>query len=288
MTRLPYFIGCPVWSWPQWRGSVYTSKAPKSEWLSQYSRKFNTVEGNTTFYGIPTLDSIRRWIDQTPDGFRFALKFPKAISHEKQLQHCQAETSLFLACLEALQKANRLGPTFLQLSPSFNPNQFANLIRYLHQLPDEFPYAVELRHPDFFKDPFEPRLNELLLRQKIDRVIFDSRPLFSIESPDTSELKAQRRKPQIPIRNSAISHFPMLRLVGTNNMEVSTPWVQEWAPIIAKWISEKREPFVFTHTPDDTHAPELAHHIHQEISKHHPELPQLPSLSTTEKQKTLF
>ncbi len=288
MNRFPYFIGCPVWSWAQWRGSVYSPKAPKSDWLAQYARKFNTVEGNTTFYGIPTIETVGRWATQTPDGFKFALKFPRSITHEKQLQHCQAETELFLACLDILQRADRLGPTFLQLSPQFGPNQFDHLVSYLHQLPKQYPYAVEVRHQDFFKDPFEPRLNELLRHQKIDRVIFDSRPLFSKPPSDEAERRARQRKPRVPIKSTAIANHPMIRLVGLNDISQVDTWYQEWAPIIAGWIAEGREPFVFAHTPDDTFAPQMAHRFHAEIAKHISDLPALPSLEQVEKQKTLF
>ncbi|MEM9410921.1 MAG: DUF72 domain-containing protein, partial [Planctomycetota bacterium] len=76
-----YRIGCPVWSCPQWRGSVYRPKSPRTNWLREYSEVFTTVEGNSTFYGLPKLETFQRWADETADHFRFVLKFPRSITH---------------------------------------------------------------------------------------------------------------------------------------------------------------------------------------------------------------
>jgi uncharacterized protein YecE (DUF72 family) len=77
-----YYLGCPVWACEKWKGTLFTSSAPRASWLTEYSTVFNTVEGNSTFYALPALDTVRRWADSVPSGFRFALKFPQVISHE--------------------------------------------------------------------------------------------------------------------------------------------------------------------------------------------------------------
>ncbi len=58
---LPYYLGCPVWACPGYVGKVIAPGAKRHEYLHQYSIAFNTVEGNRTFYGLPTLDTARRW-----------------------------------------------------------------------------------------------------------------------------------------------------------------------------------------------------------------------------------
>jgi uncharacterized protein YecE (DUF72 family) len=249
----------------------------RHEYLHQYSMAFNTVEGNSTFYGLPTLDTARRWCDETLPGFRFALKFPRAITHDKELFGAEADTRAFLSVLEILFAADRLGPSLLQLGPSFSGTQLPALAAYLREMPEEFPFAVEVRHDDFFNHgPHERELDELLLRLRVDRVIFDSRALFSAPPKDAHEAEALRRKPNSPPRRTVTGQHPMLRLVGRNDDD-ARPWIEEWAPVVAQWIGEGRTPYVFTHTPHDFHAPELARSFHRELSKHIPDLKPLSS-----------
>ena len=260
-----YSLGCPVWSCPHWRGSVYSTKAAKTKWLNHYSTVFNTVEGNSTFYGIPAPETFQRWADQTIEGFRFALKFPRSISHDAQLVDAEERTKQFLTGLQILHQADRLGPTFLQLSPGFSPLGFCALEHYLRSLPNELPFAVEVRHHDWFEQPTEQRLNNLLTELNMDRVIFDSRPLYSAPPVTEAEQISQTRKPKVPIRQDVTAGFPMLRLVGRDDVSLVQPWIEEWVPIVASWIAEGVHPFVFTHTPDDQFAPELARLFHNAL-----------------------
>lgn len=275
---LPYFLGCPVWACSDWVGHLFTSTAKKHEYLHQYSMAFNTVEGNSTFYGLPTLDTVRRWCDEALPGFRFALKFPRAISHDRQLVNAESETRAFLSILELLAASDHLGPSFLQLGPAFNATQSQQLAAYLRELPEEFPFALEVRHEDFFdQGAHENGLDELLTRLQVDRVIFDSRALFSAPPTDVHEMESQRRKPKSPLRQTITGQRPLLRFVGRNDVVATRPWIEEWAPVVARWIGEGLTPYVFTHTPHDQHAPELALAFHMELTKHIPDLPPLPA-----------
>ena len=169
--------------------------------------------------------------------------------------------------LRILHHANRLGPTFLQLSPSFSPVGFGALESYLRSLPTDMPFAVEVRHHDWFADPAESRLNALLSELKMDRVIFDSRPLYASPPSTQAEQISQGRKPKVPIRTDVTSEYPMLRLVGRDDVSLVQPWIDEWVPIIAGWISRGLHPFVFTHTPNDQFAPDLARNVHNALAK---------------------
>ena len=275
---LPYHLGCPVWSCGDWVGKLFVSGAKKHEYLHQYSMAFNSVEGNSTFYGLPSLDTVRRWCDEALPGFRFALKFPRAISHERQLVDAGAETRAFLSILEILAANDHLGPSFLQLGPSFSAAQLHDLATYLRELPEEFPFAVEVRHEDFFdRGPHEHALDELLQRLQIDRVLFDSRALFSAPPKDDDEAEAQRRKPKSPLRQTVTGQRPLLRFVGRNDVDAARTWIDDWAPVVARWIGEGLDPYVFAHTPHDQHAPELALAFHDALSKHLPNMAPLPA-----------
>ena len=293
---LPYHLGCPVWACSGFVGKVFTPGAKRHEFLHQYSIAFNTVEGNSTFYGLPTLDTVRRWCDEALPGFRFALKFPRVISHERQLVGATADTKAFLSVLEVLYAADHLGPSFLQLSPSFAGPQLPALAAYLRELPEEFPFAVEVRHRDYFDGGrYEHALDELLLRLQVDRVLFDSRALFSAPPGDEHEEQAQGRKPRSPLRTTVTGQRPLLRFVGRNSVEQSRPWLNEWVPVVADWLARGLTPYVFAHTPDDTFAPDLARAFHLELSKHIANLPPLPPwpgdtkiADTPKKQLELF
>jgi uncharacterized protein YecE (DUF72 family) len=277
MKDVTYFLGCPIWACSRWQGSLFTKRARRDDWLKQYSQVFATVEGNSTFYGLPTRDSVQRWIETTLEPFHFALKFPRTISHDHRLLNADAETDAFLEILEILHKADRLGPSFLQLPSGFSPHHIDDLAKYLEGLPTEFPYAVEVRHPDFFdRGRNERALQHLLCDLKVDRVILDSRPLFSAPPENDSERQAQSRKPQLPVHPTATARCPMIRFIGRNDVQRTLPWIHEWAPVVAQWIIAGLTPYVFMHTPDDLHAPSLARLFHSELQKHTQRVGEMP------------
>lgn len=279
MTTSPtekYHLGCPIWAYSDWVGSLFSTKNRKT-WLGEYSSVFGAVEGNSTFYGLPVMDTVKRWADSTCDGFRFCLKFPKAISHDRRLIDADVETGLFLDILKVLADSDRLGPSFLQLPPTFSAVEIDRLASFLETLPTEFPYAVEVRHADFFdQGPIEKTLDEMLRELKIDRVLFDSRPLFSKPPSDEAEESSQEKKPRSPHRTTVTSSQPMLRLVGRNSVDDTLPWIEEWAVVIADWINAGLTPYVFAHSPDEIFAPEFAARLHSELQRRLPSLPDLP------------
>ncbi len=257
--ELPLLLGCPVWNCDQWSDIVYPNRTPRRDWLKWYSRCFNTVEGNSTFYGLPALDSVQRWCQDTLDGFRFCLKFPRSISHELALVHAERETEQFLRIVETLASGNRLGPSFLQLGPDFGPDRIAILERYLERLPKDYPWAVEVRHPGWFdQSTKESSLTQLLAARAIDWVIFDSRALYQLPPEDAIERESQQRKPKTPLRNHVTGRQPMLRLIGRNRLELVDDYIEYWADTVAIWVRSGLRPIVFTHAPDDAHAPAFA------------------------------
>ena len=287
--KLKLRIGCPVWSCPHWRGKVYKPKSPRANWLRDYSQVFSTVEGNSTFYGIPAPETFSRWAAETAAGFRFALKFPRIISHEKQLKNAELETDQFLAGLDILHDADRLGPSFLQLGPGFGPQGMNVLRNYLESLPQQFPYAVEVRHLEFFKEPAEAALNQMLAELGIDRVIFDSRPLFSQKPDDEIEQVSQQRKPKSPVRKTVTGSRPILRLVGRNDLSLVLPWVEQWTEQVAQWIKADLEPYVFLHAPDDQYAPDFAQMFNEKIQSKLKAVDDLPLRNRPKKiQRSLF
>ncbi len=159
----PIWIGCSGWSYPDWSGPFYPEGMAADEYLSWYAGRFPIVEVDSTFYRIPSKGMVRGWRDKTPDAFRFALKVPQVITHQKQLRDCQAEVDAFVAALEPL--GSKLTVALLQLG-YFNRGAFpsldaflAVLDRFLDRWPTrEVPLAVEVRNPRWVG----PRLAEVL------------------------------------------------------------------------------------------------------------------------------
>lgn len=274
---LPYALGCPVWACEHWRGGLYTAKARREQWLEQYSAVFNTVEGNSTFYALPTLEAAARWARSTADGFEFCLKVPRAITHDRMLQRADDATRSFFAVLDVLAEHDRLGPSFLQLPPNFDASGFESLVFYLRQWPRHFPLAVEVRHRDWFdRGRHELALGRLLEDVGRDRVLFDSRALYATPPDTPAEEVSQTRKPKSPIRRTVNGERPFVRFIGRDDVTLVDPWIEEWSQTVAGWLNAGLKPLVFTHAPDDTFAPEFARRFHRALATSLSALPPLP------------
>ncbi len=159
----PIWLGCSGWSYPDWAGPFYPEGMAAGEYLRWYADRFAIVEVDSTFYRVPSKGTVRGWRDGTPDDFRFALKVPQAITHQKQLRDCEAEVDAFIASI--LPLGPKLTAALLQLG-YFNRGAFASLDDFLDVL-DPFlgrwphgdvPLAVEVRNPRWVG----PKLVEVL------------------------------------------------------------------------------------------------------------------------------
>ncbi|MGI9428479.1 MAG: DUF72 domain-containing protein [Bythopirellula sp.] len=298
---LPYYLGCPGWADEGLVDTFYSTRN-RRRWIGQYSSVFNAVEANNTFYGLPKLDTAKTWASSVweggdsadggiPNSFQFVFKFPSAISHEKQLRNAGRETAEFLDLLNLFREADCLGPAFLQLPPFFAGRQLPDLANYLQQLPTGFHYSVETRHADYFdQGPIEREFTELLTQLKIDRMLLDSRPLFSAPATDNWETISQQRKPQSPVRQTVTASRPVLRLINRNDVPTAKPWMEQWAKIVAGWIDQGLIPYIFTHAPDNRFAPLAAEQFHACLTKHIPSLSPLPEWPAriVQQQQPLF
>ncbi|MEM0924547.1 MAG: DUF72 domain-containing protein [Planctomycetota bacterium] len=287
---LPMRLGCPVFQCEHWASRVYPAGAPKTRWLHWYSRMFNTVEGNSTFYGLPSRETIKRWANEAAPGFRFALKMPRGISHESRLVGCEGLLREFVALARLLHDSDRLGPSFLQLGPDFSPRYRSQLLRFLDQLPPELPWAVEVRHLDWFDQAEnEASINQDLSDRNIDKVLFDSRPLYQAPPDDPIEAVSQTRKPKTPVRQTVTAEHPFLRLVGRNRLELTQRFIEQWVPIVLQWVRDGHQPYIFTHAPNDQFAPMFARRFWETYCEAAGEDPaMLPPEYLPAVQRTLF
>ncbi len=261
-----YHIGLTQWGFKEWKGNFFSDDVKPADFLKQYASVFNSVEGNTTFYRAPNADTVKRWGEQVTDEFKFCFKFPQGITHYKRLKNVNDEVQSFLELFDPIR--NKLGPFHIQLSSQFSYNEMDKLEILVENLPVHLHYALEVRHPDFFdKGRKERHLTDLLKSYRIDRVVFDTRRLHSLQNNEPSVLKAKEKKPQTPVRFVTTGNKPFIRYVGANDVLNNETYLKEWAIIIADWIREGKHPYIFIHAPNTLHAPELARYFHKELSR---------------------
>ena len=118
-----------MWTNAAWPGRSIPRQTPKGRELEAYSALVRSVEGNTTFYALPTIDVAQRWAESTPDDFRFMFKFPKEVTHERKLRNCESVVSNFFSVLEPC--FDKMSPVAIQLPASFGPDSLDILERFI-------------------------------------------------------------------------------------------------------------------------------------------------------------
>ena len=258
-------VGCPVWAHNPWVGKFFSSDAKRSDFLPQYGSVFKAVEGNSSFYGLPSKDTIKRWNDEAQPDFEFCFKFPRIVSHDLLLRNAGKETVKFIKRVEPL--GPHLGSFFLQLPSHFGPRQLEYLIAFLKRLPSDYKFAVEVRNPRFFEGKCdEVSFNQALADLNVDRVIFDTRALFAGKAEDEDVKDAQRRKPRLRVSKTATASRPFIRFVGHPTMKLTEKYLKEWVAPVLQWLDQGLQPYFFTHMPDDLYAPDLGRRFTQLLS----------------------
>jgi len=267
MEAIPFFLGCPMWAHAAWVGRFYRSDVKRADYLPQYASVFNAVEGNTTFYGLPSPESVARWAVEAPPGFRFCFKFPREVTHELRLEGADEVTGEFLECLAPL--GERLGPMLVQLPGSFGPGHLGALDAFLAGLPKTFRYAVEVRHRAFFSEGAEEAEFEGVLRAHgADRVLFDTTGLFAAGAPLPEALaEVLVKKPRVPARRTVTAKSPIVRFVGDPDMARVRVPLRSWAATLSGWIDAGLTPYFFAHHADDTFAPDVARILQEEMAR---------------------
>ena len=146
------FIGTSGWAYPSWKPDFYPAKLAQKKFLSHYATQLNTVEVNFTFRQLVKESTIQNWIEQTPIDFRLGVKAHQVITHIKRLKATEDFVPRFLATIEPMASAGKLGPVLFQLPPNLKLDP-ALLKDFLALLPRTLPAAFEFRHESWFADP---------------------------------------------------------------------------------------------------------------------------------------
>ncbi|MGW5052615.1 DUF72 domain-containing protein [Actinokineospora sp. NPDC004072] len=274
-----------MWTHKAWPGRFMPQSLPAKERLRAYASWCNAVEGNTTFYATPARATVATWAQQTDAGFRFVLKIPKVVTHERRLAGVEVEMRAFLDAIEPLGERAVL---WAQLPATFGPGDVDALGRFLRRLPTDRQRAVEVRHPRFFTEAASTALLERTLADaNTEWVPFDTTVFFQRPPTSEAERDAWTKKPRLPRRTKALTDRPIIRYLGRDSIEDTVEGWQPWTTVAADWLHEGRSPTIFIHTPDNDEAPALVRRFHDDVRALAPTLPALPEPEPVE-PATLF
>ena len=229
---MEYRIGCSGWSYSAWLGHFYPAKLEAGGYLPYYSKVFDTVEIDSSFYRIPNVFMTGKWAKVTPDNFMFTAKFPKSVTHDRRLAEPEKDLEYLYKCFTPLKE--KLAAFLIQLPPSLSLKEGFRKLKYLlGELDYSYRYAIEFRHETWFteevydllkhhkvcmawaaldnlKIPPEVTTNFIYLRLIGDRSI-DEKDFGTLQKNRTKEMQAWARR----VKN--LKEIPLSIVVANNH-----------------------------------------------------------------------
>jgi uncharacterized protein YecE (DUF72 family) len=205
-----YYIGTSGWVYPHWRGVFYPPKLPQSKWLEYYTGLFSTVELNNSFYRLPSEQAFSNWRDSSPEGFRYAVKASRFITHIKRLKDVAEPIETFIERARHLHE--KLGPLLYQLPPNMHRND-ERLASFLSLLPKGLRHVIEFRHQSWLDEA----VLDMLRQHDIGFCVFDM--------------------PDLPCPSLATADFAYIRFHGSSGLYsscYSDGELGEWASKISR------------------------------------------------------
>jgi uncharacterized protein YecE (DUF72 family) len=153
------YMGCQGWNYDDWttkplQETVFYPRGTRADkMLETYSKVFETVEIDSTFYAVPASSAVEGWYKKTPENFMFSLKMPQEITHNFALDK-NSYPVLEEFCERVALLKEKLGVVLVQLAPQFEASKenAQNLRRFLKRLPKEIRFAVEFRDRQWLTD----------------------------------------------------------------------------------------------------------------------------------------
>ncbi len=234
MSKGKYYIGTSGWSYKHWKDKFYPEDIKQKDWLNYYTKKFDTVELNGSFYHLPKKETFRNWKEVTPDNFIFSVKASRFITHNKKLKDPKEPVRNFYESANRLGK--KIGITLFQLPPNLNYNH-DKLKHFVKILPKTKRYTIEFRNQTWWNDD----AFSILKKNNIAFCIFE---LGDVQSPKmiTADFVYIRL------------HGPDGKYKGNYNKVLLSKWKKD----IQKWNKEGKDVYCYFDNDEKAYAPNNA------------------------------
>lgn len=236
-------IGAPAWGIPGFVGKIYPKNTRPDKYLHYYSRIFDSIELNTTFYRFPEEKLILDWKSQVTNNFKFCPKIPKEISHMGGMNDGKLVKSFF----DTVEKFEQnLGMVFMLLHESFSSVRIDELRRFIDFVPENTDLAIEFRHKDWFSK--QHNIFEIMENKNISLIITDV-----VGRPDVLYPRITSEK-------------LIIRFAGNDLHETDFPRADNWIDKIVEFRDlGVREIFLFVHEPDKSLCVEIARYFVEKL-----------------------
>ncbi len=239
------YVGCAKWNKTDLKG--FYPRGTKDE-LTYYSRQFNAIELNATFYNSPSKQQVETWKSKTPADFKFFPKIPQSISHYSRLLNTDEKVKEFVDATALFDE--QLGMAFLQMIDNFKPKDFDRLENFLVNFPKGYPLAVEVRNEEWFSNKeISEKYYKLLEKTNKTNVLVDT----------------AGRRDMMHMRLTTPTAF--VRYVGANHPTDYTR-LDEWIDTIVAWKEAGlQQLYFFIHQNVEVESPLLAEHFIKKLNK---------------------
>lgn len=232
------YVGCAKWNKADLKG--FYPRGTKDE-LTYYSRQFNSIELNATFYNSPDKNQVITWKEKTPIDFKFFPKIPQSVSHYRRLNDVKNLTEEFANSVSMFEE--KLGMVFLQMIDNFKPKFIDRVDSFATEFPKGIPLAIEVRNEEWFNGEVFDTYFDILKKNNITNIIVD----------------AAARRDMLHMRLSNDTAF--IRYVGANHKSDYSR-LEEWVERIKIWRSQGLQKlYFFIHQNIEKESPLLAEHF---------------------------
>jgi uncharacterized protein YecE (DUF72 family) len=145
-------IGTSGWSYKHWKDDFYPKELKQTDWLPYYAKSFDVTEINTSFYRLPTEETVVGWIKKVPKKFLFCPKMSRYLTHMKKLNDPEEPLQRFFDIFKPMKK--QLGPVLIQLPKmvKFNYDKTEYLFKLLKKSYREYEFVLEIRHDSWLQN----------------------------------------------------------------------------------------------------------------------------------------
>ncbi|NUP73312.1 MAG: DUF72 domain-containing protein [Sinomonas sp.] len=256
------FVGVSGWRYARWRGDFYPHGLRQKDELRYAAEHMTSVEINGSFYSLQRPSSYETWRDATPEGFVFAVKGGRFITHMRQLREIETPLANFFAS-GVLALGSKLGPILWQLPErlAFDPER---LQRFIDLLPRSTAAAARLAEAHDDKVPDERAVTSAVVHQPLAHALEPRHPSF--DSPEARAFLADRGVCTVvadsagtwPVMRDETAGFRYVRLHGETSLYAggyAPRSLDAWADRVRGWLAEGLDTYVYFDNDADGRAP---------------------------------